>query len=143
MSRIKIDLPETFSFSTSLAVRVTDLNYGNHVGNDKVLSFLHEGRMRYLKSLGYSELNMEGVSMIMADAALVFKNEMYFGDDLLISIRPTAFSRVGFDLMYKIEKKYELQLMTTVMAKTAMICFDYGLKKVVALPQPALIKLSY
>ena len=142
MPRIKIDLPETFSFSTSLTVRVTDLNYGNHVGNDKVLSFLHEGRMRYLQSLGYSELNMDGVSLIMADVALVFKNEMYYGDELLISMRPEAFSRVGFDLMYKIEKKTELQLITTVMAKTAMICYDYGLKKVVALPESALIKLS-
>ena len=40
MARIKIDLPDSFSFSTSFAVRITDLNYGAHVGNDKVLSFL-------------------------------------------------------------------------------------------------------
>jgi acyl-CoA thioester hydrolase len=142
MPRIKIDLPETFSFITSLAVRVTDLNYGNHVGNDKVLSFLHEARLRFLQSLGYSELNMEGVSMIMADAALVFKNEMYYGDELLISIKPAEFSRAGFDLLYKIEKKSDGKLITTAMAKTAMICFDYGLKKVVALPESARNKLS-
>src|SRR5450631_1666945 len=102
MSRIKIDLPEYFSFSTSFAVHITDLNYGAHVGNDKVLSFLHEARVRYLQSFGYTELNMEGVSMIMADAALIFKNEMYYGDELLISIQPVEFNRVGFDLIYKI-----------------------------------------
>jgi acyl-CoA thioester hydrolase len=142
MARIKIELPETFSFHTSFAVRVTDLNYGNHVGNDKVLSFLHEARMRYLQSLGYSELNMDGASLIMADAALVFKNEMYYGDELLVSIRAAEFSRVGFDLLYKMEKKIEERLITSVMPKTAMICFDYGLKKVVALPESARIKLS-
>jgi acyl-CoA thioester hydrolase len=137
MSRIKIDTPPFFSYSTSLAVRITDLNYGSHVGNDKVLSFLHEARMRFLQSLGYSELQMEGVSLIMADAALVFRNEMYYGDELLISIQPVEFSRVGFDLVYQIEKKINDQPLLMVMAKTAMICFDYGLKKVVALPEAA------
>lgn len=142
MPRIKIDLPEIFSFSTSMKVRITDLNYGNHVGNDKVLSFLHEARLRFLQSLGYSELNMDGVSMIMADAALVFKNEMYYGDELLISIKPAEFSRVGFDLLYKIEKKSNGHFITTVMAKTSMICFDYELKKVVVLPESARNTLS-
>jgi acyl-CoA thioester hydrolase len=142
MSRIKIDLPQSFSFSTSFAVHITDLNYGAHVGNDKVLSFLHEARVRFLKSLGYSELNLENVSLIMADAALIFKNEMYYGDELLISIQPVEFSRFGFDLIYKIEKKSADQLLPVAYAKTAMICFDYEWKKVVGLPDAAKTKLS-
>jgi acyl-CoA thioester hydrolase len=141
MARIKIDLPESFMFNTSFAVRITDLNYGAHVGNDKVLSFLHEARMRYLQSLGYSELDMEGTGMIMADAALVFKNEMYYGDELLISIQPAAYNRVGFDLIYKIEKKSDGQQLLIAVAKTAMICYDYQLKKVVGLPEKAKNKL--
>src|SRR5450432_3750968 len=133
MSRIKIDLPESFSFTTSFPVRITDLNYGGHVGNDQVLSFLHEARVRYLQSLGYSELNLEGVSLIMADAALIFKNEMYYRDELEISIQAVEFSRVGFDLIYKIEKKMLDQSTVLALAKTAMVCFDYGLKKVAPL----------
>jgi len=34
MQRIKIDLPEFFSFTTPIKIRITDLNYGGHVGND-------------------------------------------------------------------------------------------------------------
>jgi acyl-CoA thioester hydrolase len=142
MPRIKIDLPESFSFTTSFAVRVTDLNYGNHVGNDKVLSFLHEARMQFLHERGYSEFNLEGVSLIMADAALVFKNEMYFGDELMISIQPVEFNRMGFELLYKIEKKSEGKPIVAAVAKTLMICFDYQLKKVVNLPETARIKLT-
>jgi acyl-CoA thioester hydrolase len=142
MPRIKIDLPESFSFSTSFAVHITDLNYGAHVGNDKVLSFLHEARVRFLQSLGYSELHMEGVGMIMADAALIFKNEMYYGDELLISIQPIEYSRVGFDLVYKIEKKSDGGMLLVAVAKTAMICYDYGLKKVTGLPEAAKKKLT-
>ncbi|MEJ0080025.1 MAG: thioesterase family protein [Puia sp.] len=136
MARVKIDLPESFSFSTSFAVRITDLNYGAHVGNDTVLSFIHEARVRYLQSLGYSELNLEGVGLIMADAALVFKSEIYYGDELLISIVAVEFSRVGFDLIYKMEKKPAGQpLITVALVKTAMVCFDYVQKKVVPLPE--------
>jgi acyl-CoA thioester hydrolase len=142
MARIKIEVPVSFCFITPIEVRITDLNYGSHVGNDKVLSFLHEARVRYLHSLGYSELDMEGVALIMADAALVFKNEIFYGDELLISIQPVDGSRVGFDLIYKIEKKAGGQMLPVVLAKTAMICFDYSLKKVVSLPDAARNKLS-
>jgi acyl-CoA thioester hydrolase len=142
MPRIKIDLPETFCFSTPFDVRITDLNYGSHVGNDSVLTFLHEARMRYLQSLGYSELQLEGVSLIMADAALIFKTEIYYADELLISLQPVEISRVGFDLIYKIEKKSSGGPIIAATAKTAMICFDYNLRKVTALPEAARTKLS-
>jgi acyl-CoA thioester hydrolase len=142
MPRVKIEMPDSFSFSTRLSVRITDLNYGDHVGNDQVLSFLHEARVRYLNSLGYTELNMEGVSMIMADAALVYKNEMHYADELLVSIQAVEFSRVGFDLIYQIVKTQDETLIPVVLAKTAMICYDYTLKKIIPLPEAALLKLN-
>ena len=94
-----------------------------------------------LISLGYSEMNLEGVGLIMSDAALVFKNEIYYGDDLLISVQPVEMSRIGFELIYKIEKKSADQLITVALAKTAMVCFDYTLKKIVTLPEAVRTKL--
>ena len=141
MPRIKIEMPDSFAYSTSFAVRITDLNYGAHVGNDKVLSFLHEARVRFLQSLGYSELSLEGVGLIMADAALIFKSEIFYGDDLLIRLQPAECNRVGFDLIYKIEKKTVDEKVIVAIAKTAMICYDYNLKKVTGLPEAAKNKL--
>ena len=134
-------MPDSFAYSTSFAVRITDLNYGAHVGNDKVLSFLHEARVRFLQSLSYSELSLEGVGLIMADAALIFKSEIFYGDDLLISLQPAECNRVGFDLIYKIEKKTVDENVIVAIAKTAMICYDYNLKKVTGLPEAAKNKL--
>jgi acyl-CoA thioester hydrolase len=141
MSRIKIDLPGSFSFETTMKVRITDLNYGSHVGNDTVLAYLHEARMEFLDSLGYSELNLEGVGLIMADAAVVFKNEMFYADELYIRVQPVDSSRVGFDLVYSIEKKTGAARLPVVLAKTAMICYDYTSKKMVGLPASAKNKL--
>ena len=48
MARTKIDAPESFSNTISLALRISDINYGGNVGNDSILSLLHEARIQYL-----------------------------------------------------------------------------------------------
>ena len=77
MSRIRIELPSNFQFSTNISIRITDLNYGGHVGNDTILSLLHEARVQFLKSFGYTEMKFEGVSLIMSDVGIEFKKELF------------------------------------------------------------------
>jgi acyl-CoA thioester hydrolase len=77
LSRIKLEMPEIFEFRTNIKVRVTDLNYGNHMSNDVYLAFLHEARMQYLNNIGYSELDIAGCSVIMGDSAIVYKAECF------------------------------------------------------------------
>jgi acyl-CoA thioesterase FadM len=50
MARIKLTLPSAFGFKTQIPVRIQDLNYGNHVSNDAILSIMHEARMQYLNT---------------------------------------------------------------------------------------------
>src|SRR4051794_31818945 len=105
MPRIKIPLPDHFNFSTVLPVRITDLNYGSHVGNDTVLSLVHEARVQYLRHFQYTELDMEGVSLIMGDAALEFKAESFYGDSIRIFVVAGDFTKVSFDLYYKLVRE--------------------------------------
>ena len=43
MARVKLDMEGVaFVFRTELDVRITDINYGRHVGNDAMLGLLHE-----------------------------------------------------------------------------------------------------
>lgn len=140
MARIKLTAPPTFSFSTQIPVRITDLNYGNHLGNDAVLSILHEARMQYLKSLGYTELAFDGVGLIMSDVAIEFKAEAFYGDILTAFVTTNDISRIGFDLYYKLVKTGTEEVVA--IAKTGMICFDYEKRKVTPLPTDAGEKLS-
>lgn len=133
MARIKLSLPENFSFSTKLPVRITDVNYGNHLGNDAVLGLLHEARMQFLKAAGYTELNLAGVGLIMADVAIEFKAEAFYGDVLTASVAAGDFSKIGFDLYYKLVKS-ETETVVAL-AKTGMVCFDYEKRKVAAVPE--------
>ncbi len=143
MPRIKIDLPEKFSFRTLIPVRIQDVNYGGHVGNDAVLSILHEARMQYLKRLGCSELEAEGVSMIMADVAIVYKGEGFHGDIFETELAAGDFTTRGFDLFYKVSATREDGVRRSIAeAKTDMLCFDYRSGKVVSLPDALKEKLS-
>src|SRR5689334_15980176 len=126
MARIKIDLPEKFSFTTTIPVRITDINYGGHVGNDTILSLIHEARVQFLKSYGYEEMNMEGIGMIMTDVAIEFKNELFYGEVITASVTIMEFSKIGFDIYYKLEK-INRQLppgkpVLAAIARTGMVC---------------------
>ena len=140
MARIKLTLPSTFTFSTQIPVRITDLNYGNHLGNDAVLSILHEARMQYLKCKGYTELEFAGFGLIMSDVAIEFKAEAFYGDVLKAYVTASEISRVGFELYYKLVKNEKEEVVA--LAKTGMICFDYEKRKVTALPTEAAEKLN-
>ena len=134
MARIKIELPDKFPFTTSIPVRITDVNYGGHVGNDTILSLIHEARMQFLQSLGYKELELEGTGVIMADAGIEFKNELFYGDTVIASVALTNISKISFELYYKLEKKNGEATIMVAAAKTGMVCYDYDQKKVTALP---------
>ena len=72
MPKTKLLLPEHFPFTVEIPVRITDLNYGGHVGNDSILSLIHEIRVQFLRHHGYGELNVAGVGLIMADVTIEF-----------------------------------------------------------------------
>jgi acyl-CoA thioester hydrolase len=140
MSRISIELPEHFNFSTYIPVRITDVNYGGHVGNDTILTLMHEARVQFLNQYGYSETNLGGKSIIMSDVAIVYKNELYYNNIVRISIAITDISRVMFDLFYLLEKQTDGKMIVVAQAKTAMVCFDYERKKVTAIPEEVKVK---
>jgi acyl-CoA thioester hydrolase len=142
MARSKIELPELFSFSCEIPVRITDINYGGHMGNDTVLSVIHEARMQFFKSLGYTEMDFGGTGMIMSDVAIEFKSELFYGDTVMASVTIALISKIGFELVYKLEKQANDKRIIVAIAKTGMICYDYEKKKIVAIPEEARVKLA-
>ena len=142
MARIKVELPEHFTFTTTIPIRITDLNYGNHVGNDTILSMIHEARVQFLQQLGYGELNLAGVGLIMSDVAIEFKSELFYGDAVIASVVAGDLTKISFDLYYKLEKKSGDSTQLVAVAKTGMVCYDYSKKKVTAIPTEVVEKLK-
>ena len=132
MQRIHIELPERYHFTATIPVRVGDLNYGNHLGNDAVLALAHEARMQFLRHHGWSETDLAGAALIMSDAAIVYKSEGFYGDRIEVHVAVQHLSRAGFDLVYRMVNGTTGKDLAHV--KTGMLCFDYAIRKVRSLP---------
>ena len=130
MSRIKIEIPETVLFTTDIRVRITDINYGNHLGNDAIVQIIHEARAQFLASHGFTELNVAGTSLIMSNLIIEFKKESFFGDHLTIKLYAGNITNVSFDLFYNISTVRDSQDILIVKAQTGMVCYDYVARKV-------------
>ena len=132
MPRIKLPLPSKIDFEMYLTLRVSDMNYGGHMGNDSVLTIVHEARVKFLQSLGLEERDFYGLSLLMADSAVVYKKEAFYGDDLIIQISVSELYKYGFELFYLI-KDVDSNL-EVARVKTGLVCYNYNDKKISTLP---------
>ena len=133
MARVKIELPKEFIFKTEIPIRINDINYGGHLGNDAVLSIAHEARLRFLKQLSFTELNAGGAGIIMVDAEVQYKTEAFYGDIILVEIAVTDISGVGCDFVYRCTNKNTGTAIAIL--KTGIVFYDYNRKKVVSVPE--------
>jgi acyl-CoA thioester hydrolase len=142
MSRIQIILPSIFIFKTQIDIRVSDLNYGGHVGNDTMLTLLQEARIRFYRQIGFKdEISFDGsVGQIIADAAIQYKSESFLGDELIIEIAVSDFNKYGFDMLYLVTNK--LTRKEVARGKTGIVCFDYVKRKVASIPPILLHRLG-
>jgi len=142
MAGIITGMPEQFIFKTEIPVRITDINYGNHVGNDAVLSILHEARVQYLIHHGFQELNCGGPGLIMKDVTIDFRSEIKYGDTLVAGVAAANFTTVSFELFYRLEKKGTEKKSIVVNAKSTMVTYNYALQKISKVPDAVKEKLG-
>jgi acyl-CoA thioesterase FadM len=133
MSRIVLKLPEHFNFKTTLEVRIYDVNYGNHLGNNAVLSLIHEARLRFLTHFGFSEQDIGGCGLVVSDVAIIYKAQAFWQDSILIEVAVADFNKYGCDFYFKLTNNNSKKVLAH--AKTGIIAFDYQLKKMLLLPE--------
>ena len=139
MARVKVELPTTFLLTLKIPVRITDLNYGAHLGNDALLSILHEARVQLLAYLGTAEFDAATkLGFIMVDVAIEYKGEAFYGDVLHVQLGVADASKYGFDVAYHIHNQAGKEI---ARAKTGMLCFDYNTHKLRGLPAELGVKL--
>ncbi len=96
------------------------MNYADHVGNDRFLIYAQEARAAWLASMDYREINVEGCTTIVADAAIQFLAEAFAGDDLVVELALGGWHKYGLDLMYRIVRGDEV----IALMKTALLMKD-------------------
>ncbi len=135
MARVKLNFPFHKSvYTAKIPLRITDMNYGNHMGNDALLSVIHEARVQFLAHFGFSELDIGGCGLIMADAMIAYKGEGQYGDILEVEMFAADVAVHSFDLLYRVTAAREQACIVIAHVKTGMICFDYSGKRIAPMP---------
>ena len=140
MARLQISLPSKFIFSTDITVRVGDIN-GVHLGYESFFSFLSEARVRFIRSLGYTnEGDIDGAGIILADVSIIYLKQGYYGQTLKVDIAANDFTSKGFDMVYRVSDAATGVEMAR--AKTGLVFYDYRQQKVTTIPPELKKKLS-
>lgn len=135
MARLELTLPSHFIYVTELTVRVNDLNYGAHVGNDNMLALMQQARINFYRENGFKdEISFEGsVGQVISDALVIYKAEAFLGDLLLIQLAIEDISKYGFDMLYQVMNKASGK--EVARGKTGIVCFDYDKRKIAPVPE--------
>ena len=135
MPRLKLHPRDAYPFACEIAVRTTDLNYGGHLGNDRLLSLVHEARVAFLADFGLSELDFGGASLILGDTAVVYRGEAFAGDVLRFEVAAGEVGSMGFRIFYRVTRVGDGAGIALV--ENGMACFDYQARRPVKVPAAA------
>lgn len=85
MERVRLSFPERdVMHRHPLTVRITDMNYGRHLGHDALISLLHEARVAALASRALREWDLGGYPCVAADLAVQYQAEARWPDLLVV-----------------------------------------------------------
>jgi acyl-CoA thioesterase FadM len=123
-----------FQFQTSFVVRIGDINYGGHKGNDKFLLLFQDARIRFLATIGFSEANIgDQIGLIMNEAYIRYQAEVFLGDELSVGVKITELADIRFKFEYEVERISDKKIVAT--GFTGMVAFDYQKRKIAKIPE--------
>lgn len=114
------------------AVGISDVNYARHLNSIAMVNILHEARLQFLASMGFTEGNIYGLGMVVTDLAVEYRAESFANDMLIIDVGVSALNRYGFDIGMQVTNS---ALETIVCnAKMGIVFFDFDKHQITQVP---------
>jgi len=141
MPRIKISVPEKNLFRMERKVGLSDINYAKHLDSLSMVSILHEARLQFLASLGFTESNIYGLGLVVTDLIVDYQSESFANDLLVINVGVSEFNRYGFDIGFQVSNGALDSVVCT--AKLGVVFFDFDKHKITEVPRAFKNLLGY
>ena len=132
MPRIKVSSPDQFLFSMERSVGISDVNYAKHLDSVAMVNILHEARLQFLASMGFTESNIYGLGMVVTDLAVDYRSESFANDRLIVDVGVSKFNRYGFDIGMQVTNS-ALEALVCI-AKMGVVFFDFDRHKIAQVP---------
>jgi acyl-CoA thioester hydrolase len=132
MPRVKIIPPDQFLFNMERRIGISDVNYAKHLDSIAMVKILHEARLQFLASLGFTEGNIFGLGMVVTDLAVEYRSESFANDMLVIDVGVSGFNRYGFDIGLQVTNS-ALETMVCN-GKMGVVFFDFDKHQIIDVP---------
>jgi len=133
MERVRLSFPEDdVVHRHPLTVRITDMNYGRHLGHDALISLLHEARVAALAALGLQEWDLGGYPCVAADLAVQYQAETRWPEALTIETAIPAPGRKALGVYHRVLR--EADGATVATARLNLMLIDPAQGRPVAIP---------
>jgi acyl-CoA thioesterase FadM len=99
-----------------------------------------EARVRFFKSLGYRESDVEGAPIVVGDIAAQYKSEGFHGETMVLQMLPTEFNKYGFDLQFRMSDRDSAR--EVALGKIGIVFIDRLSRKVTGIPAGFMTKLQ-
>lgn len=134
MERVKLEFPAgAIIHRHPLTVRVTDMNYGRHLGHDALVSLLHEAHIQAFAALDLPEWDMHGYPTVVADLAVQYQSEARWPNALIIATavpEPQGKALTVYQRIYQAESE---QIVAT--ARVNQLLIDVASGRPVEVPE--------
>ena len=112
-------------------IKQEDLNYGNHVGNERALLFFQWTRESFLRQNNLSETNIgDGSGFIQVEATIQYKKQLFL--DQKIEVRITKIEIKGLKIIFEYEIYSGKDLAITGTA--TVLAYNYEEQKIKKIP---------
>ena len=132
MPRVKVASPDRFLFSMEHTVGISDVNYAKHLDSVAMVQILHEARLQFLASLGFTEANIYGLGMVVTDLAIDYRSESFAGDRIILDVGVSSFNRYGFDIGIQVTNSALESVVC--LAKIGVVFFDFDKHQISPVP---------
>ena len=135
MARTRLEFPELAVFNCQQELRIADINYGQHLGHDTLVSLLHEARCRWLATAGLTELNLDGqqqVGWVVAELVVNYLAESFYPDCLNLELAIGEQTSRGVELLHRVTRS---DGKVVALARVGLVFFSYASRRAVTTPE--------
>jgi acyl-CoA thioester hydrolase len=76
----------TIEYIEIIKPRISDINYGGHVGHIELINLLHEVRVQFLKKHNLNEIEINGSALIVREIQVKYINQSFWNDELKVHL---------------------------------------------------------
>ncbi len=119
------------SFRVEIPVRFRDIDGMKHVNNAVYFTYMEQARSEWYRQL----MGIQSVAefdFILAHASCDFKEEIGFGETVVVTVTLTKIGNSSFRFAYELRSKEKGALFAT--GESVQVCYDYEAKKPVPIP---------